>query len=283
MAAARVKAATMEYEVVKYMNMDHLVHDRFVRAMTPNIPGFGSFGNLVMLMPRTNFKSNEHMDVPFPCLVDTNRMNDRQIAENANDYYELPKLKPVGWKRVMVDRGEIPPNTFDPNSVQQEYVQLIPSSDARIVETQANLRDLIHYKFSQQDLIMNAVDSYKRKILWRMGLFSNGDSTLTEGYIISPSLSLLEPVNVMYRVTSFEELAIEKSDTDTVGTQIPKETAGLVGNTETKVEGKLAVQPPAPERRIPEEKRVIETKDGEVKETSNAAEDVKVDKTESET
>lgn len=283
MASARVKAATMEYEVVKYMNMDHLVHDRFARAMTPNIPGFGSFGNLVLLMPRTNFKSNEHMDVPFPCLVNTARLSDREIAESANDYFELPKLKPVGWKKIIVDRGEIPPNTFDPNSVTQEWVQFIPSSDARIVEQQANLRDLIHYKFSQQDLIMNAVSDYKRKILWRMGLFANGDSTLTEGYIISPSLALLEPVNVMYRVTSFEELAIEKKETDTVGTQIPKESAGLVGNTETKVEGKLAVQPPAVEKRIPEEKRVVETKDGEVKETANAAEDVKVDEAESKT
>jgi hypothetical protein len=282
MAAARVKAATMEYEVVKYMNQDHLVHDRFVRALTPNIPGFGSFGNLVMLMPRTNFKNSEHEDIPFPCLVDESRFTDSQISEKANDYYELPKLKPVGWKRVMIDRGEIPPNTFDPNSTQQEYVILIPSSDARIVEVSADLRDLIHYKFSQQDLLINSVSEYKRKILWRIGLFSNGESTLTEGYIVAPSMALLEPISVMFRTTSFEETAVEKSDTATTGVQIPKDSAGLTGNLESKgTEEKLSVTPPPEVPRVSEQIRTVQDKNGQAVESTDATEDAKVDKEES--
>lgn len=277
MAAARAKAATMEFEVVKHLNNDHLVHDRFVRANQVNFPGFGSFGNLVMLQPRTNFRDSQYDDFPFPCLVDMSRVKESKLEEQANDYFELPKHKPVSWKRVTIDRGEIPPNTFDPNSTQQEYVQMIPSSDARIVEVTADMRDLIHYKFSQQDLIMNSMDDYKRKVLWRIGLFANGESTLTEGYIVSPSMALLEPVSVMYRKTSFGELAIQKKTTDTVGTQIPKAGAGMVGTTKASTTGDLDIKAPPPLPRQPEEVRSVEDTKGNVVESTTAQGDAKAD------
>jgi hypothetical protein len=277
-AIARVKAPTMDYEVLKYINQDRLVTERFTRVNHGHFSGFGGFGNLVMLIPRNDMTWKGNTVFPFPVVVDTKGISDeRKALQQANDYEMLREKKNVSWSTVRVERGEIPPNTIDHESTAQKWLLLDPTSDGRIVEMNLPLRDTIEYTFDRSNVVVNGLDEKTRRALFMIGNLTNSGRVLTEGYITDVSLKLMEPVEVTYFKTSFDEMAVKKKDTATVTdtskkvVQIQKDSAGLAGPIESKMGEKAKradIAPPPNQEEVPEKKHLEETPEQEVKNES---------------
>jgi hypothetical protein len=272
-AIARVKAPTMDYELVKFINQDRLVHDRFTQVNGGHFPGFGGFGNMVMLLPRNDMTWKGKTVFAFPVLVDVEPIDDEKVVlQQANDYQRL-RTKQVSFSAVRIEKGEIPPNTVDHLSTMQKWILLEPTNDARILEMQLELRDTIEYVFDRSNVVMNGLDEDSRRVLYLISNLTNSSRVLTEGYITDVSLQLFRPIEVTYFKTSYEELAVSKKDTATITSvkdkviQIPKDAAGMTGpamaNMEPKPRSTEIKVPPSMER-VPEKKHIEETPEGKV-------------------
>jgi hypothetical protein len=276
-AIARVKAPTMDYEVTKYLNQDRLVHNRFTQVNGGHFPGFGGFGNMVMLLPRNDMTWKGKPMFAFPVIVDTDPLDDeKSVLTQANDYQRL-RTKQVSFSSVRIDKGEIPPNVVDHTSTQQKWILLEPANDARIVEMQLELRDTIEYVFDRSTVVQNGLDEESRRVLYMISNLTNSPRVLTEGYITDVSLGLFSPIEVTYYKTSFEELAVKKKDTATETdidkklVQIPKDAAGMSGpavaNMQPKPE-RTDIKVPPPLEKVPEKKHIEQTPEGDVKNES---------------
>jgi hypothetical protein len=272
-AIARVKAPTMDYEFVKFINQDRLVHDRLTQVNGAHFPGFGGFGNLTLLMPRNDMKWKGKNMFAFPVIVDVDPIDDEKtILREANDYQRL-RTKQISFSTVRIEKGEIPPNTVDHLSLMQKWIILEPTNDARIIEMALEMRDTIEYSFDRSSVVSNGIDEHTRQILYLISNLTNSSRVLTDGYITDVSLSLFRPYEVTYFKTSFEEMAVSKKDTATVTDakakviQVPKDAAGMAGpaiaNKEPKPQ-RTDIRPPPSMERVPEKKHLEETPTGEV-------------------
>jgi hypothetical protein len=272
-AIARVKAPTMDYEVTKYLNQDRLVHDRFMQVNTGHFPGFGGFGNMLMLLPRNDMTWKGNTVFAFPVVVDTTSLDDEKtILQQANDYQRL-RTKQASFSSVRIEKGEIPPNTVDHTSTTQKWLLLEPTNDARVLEMTGEYRNTIEYVFDRSNVVMNGIEEETRKILYLISNLTNSARVLTEGYITDSSLQLFDPIEVTYYKTSFEELAVKKKDTATVTDtknkviQIPKDAAGMAGPGMANMQPepqRTDIKVPPPLERVPEKHHTEQNDKGEV-------------------
>jgi hypothetical protein len=259
-AMARVKPVTMDYQLIKYINQDRLVTERFNLANHANFDSIGSISGLVFPMPRNDLKWKGQSVLPFPALMDMRAIEqDKDVFQRANMYDNLLKVNGKSFSTITVTKGEIPPNSIDPMSLEQKWFFFKSDNDARIVEEEYELRSVFKYKFPRWGIARNNMPDYMKRFLWMIGLFTNGDRALKVGYLSDVGMQILTPVHVTYYRTSLMDTVIVKegsdmkTDTDKEIIHQPKPTAGMTGPSvvNTQSEPTEIPQPPAQEE-VPE-------------------------------
>jgi hypothetical protein len=271
-ALARVKATNAEMEIRKVHgrgneNMGSLLED----ANHGEFEGMGGISGLWLPCPRNDMRWQGRKMVPIPVVMDmdTEIIGERNRLEHANVLLNLTKFKPIAFSSVSVERGEIPSNTIDPLSTQQKYMLFKPTSDGRIVNEQYDWRSVIKYKFPRWGVLKNGLDDQAKRILFVLGLFTNGDNALKDGTLIPVNMSLISPVSVKYAKTKMNEDVIIKSGSDTKHDpssgviQKAKVGAGMTGTAVvTEVKPHLnEVKSPPPKKVPPVEPTVVDAID----------------------
>lgn len=272
--AQRVKAPMMDFNVKTVVSSnDWQVPMRFKRAMQPNIEGWGSTDTFFFLMPRNNFAFGDHVDIPFPCLVDTTSyIKQEDVIAKANNYEDLLPYKQQTWKDVTIDRGEVPSGSINTQTFDAQFIRLHATNDARIVEYQdANsqfVRRLIQYRFPVDHVVTTGLDRDDRLRLWLWGLFANGEKGMKNAYVIESSLDIFKIQTVNYRRGPLDSQIVDKEGTKTKGDQVVKPgTIPYTPSASGRSEDIASVEPPAPDMKAPFTERTYELKSGrEVKE-----------------
>jgi hypothetical protein len=215
---------------------------------------------MVFPMPRNDLRWKGKDMFPFPVLMNTESLeNERDVLARANVYDTLRSIQGKSFQTVEVTKGEIPPNIIDNKSMDQKLFTFKTANDARIVEESFEMRDTIKYKFPRWGLIRNAVPDGLKRFLFMVGLFTNGDRVMKEGYITDVSMQIFTPVEVTYYRTSTLDTAIVKEGSDTPTDpkneiiQQPKPLAGATGPSKIRRENVDAeIKQPPPVEPIPE-------------------------------
>jgi hypothetical protein len=259
-AMSRVKPILMNYQLVKYINQDRMVTERFMRVNHGHFESVGSMSGMMLPMPRNDLRWRGTNMFPFPVLMNTEAFeNERMVLEKANVYDFLRSIQGKSFQQVEVTKGEIPPNTIDLKSMDQKLFSFKTANDARIVEESYEMRDTIKYKFPRWGIVINSMPDSLKRFLFMVGLFTNGDRLMKDGYITEVSMQIFSPVEVKYFRTKTLDTAIVKEGSETQTDvskdiiQQPKPLAGATGPANIKRENtKAEVEQPPPVETVPE-------------------------------